>query len=361
MECVIEQEIILVDKEYQVVKQYVEQIDRKSIFVVAGKSATKLDIYRQLMNTFQTNEMVVNLFGDFEPNPEYISVEKGIDEYRQSGAEMIVAIGGGSAMDVAKAIELQVASGHLIAIPTTAGTGSESTKFAVIYRDGEKQSLEHERCLPRTVFLDSRVLYSLSEYHRKAPMLDALCHAIESIWSKGSTSESRQYAIDAIKMWMVYKDAYLQNTDVGNEKMLMAANLAGKAINISKTTAGHACSYKLTKLYGIAHGHAVALCIAKIWPYMMDKLEAMSDGNQAKILQERLDIIAEAMGCRNSREAIQLFQTLLGELQITIPSNIREEDIGILKESVNTERLYNHPIEISDEDIEKLYHRILEI
>ena len=82
-----------------------------------------------------------------------------------------------------------------------------------------------------------------------------LCHSMESFWSVNSTEESKQYSREAIQLMMKYKNAYLANEAIGNTAMLKAANIAGKAINITQTTAGHAMCYKLTSLYGIAHGH----------------------------------------------------------------------------------------------------------
>lgn len=104
-------------------------------------------------------------------------------------------------------------------------------------------------------------------------MLDALCHSMESFWSVNSTEESKQYSREAIQLMMKYKNAYLANEAIGNTAMLKAANIAGKAINITQTTAGHAMCYKLTSLYGIAHGHAAALCNAALWPYMAQHME----------------------------------------------------------------------------------------
>ena len=118
--------------------------------------------------------------------------------------------------------------------------------------------------------MDASALKTLPIYQKKSTMMDALCHSIESYWSVNSTEESNKYSKQAIQTILENKDAYLANKDLGNANMLKAAYLAGKAINITQTTAGHAMSYKLTSLYGIAHGHAVAICISKLWEYMLE-------------------------------------------------------------------------------------------
>lgn len=110
-------------------------------------------------------------------------------------------------------------------------------------------------------FLTPGALKTLPAYQRKSTMLDALCHAVESFWSVHATAESKAYSRDALKMIRRYAEDYLANCDEGNAGMLLAANTAGKAINLTQTTAGHAMCYKLTSLYGLAHGHAAALCV----------------------------------------------------------------------------------------------------
>jgi alcohol dehydrogenase class IV len=293
--------------------------------------------------------------------------------FKHYQCDIIVAVGGGSAIDVAKCIrvfaymnsdENYLTQKHihcdirLIAVPTTAGTGSEATRFAVIYYNGEKQSVSDIDCIPSAVFFESAALKSLSEYQRKVTMLDALCHAIESYWSVNSTEESREYADEAIRMVFEHMEGYLSNDVTGNNNMLKAANMAGKAINITQTTAGHAMSYKLTSMYGLAHGHAVALCVAKIFPYMVQHMERCIDRRGAGYLQDVFRHIAEAMGCSDVGSAILKFNSLLEILLLEIPM-ATEKQFSILKECVNTERLKNTPVQIDKEDIDELYHQIL--
>jgi alcohol dehydrogenase class IV len=247
----------------------------------------------------------------------------------------------------------------LLAIPTTAGSGSEATRFAVIYRDGEKQSVSHPSALPSAVLLDPSALKTLPDYQRKSTMLDALCHGLESCWSVHATPESQEFACQAIQTILENAPAYLENDDAGNRKMLEAAHLAGKAINMTQTTAGHAMCYKLTTRYGLAHGHAAALCVAKLWPYM-------AQGNGPYVLpngKERLETafqkIAEAMKCSSVWDAIHAYEMLLAGLKLSIP-NPKEEDYKILSKSVNLERLKNNPVVLDEAALNGLYHQILQ-
>lgn len=245
-----------------------------------------------------------------------------------------------------------------LAVPTTAGSGSEATKYAVIYVNGEKQSITHESCIPGTVFMDAAALETLPIYHKKATMMDALCHAIESFWSVNSTGESRRCSEIAIRMILENWEAYLANDVRGNENMLKAANAAGMAINVTQTTAGHAMSYKLTGLYGIAHGHAVALCVAELWPYMLKHVEDCCDQRGKKHLERVFAEIAVIMGCSKAEEAAFLFQRRLLEMGLPVPV-AKEEDYATLRLSVNPVRLKNNPVRLSGTAIEELYRRIL--
>ena len=185
----------------------------------------------------------------FQPNPLYENVLSGLECYRKNSCNAIIAVGGGSAMDVAKCIKLysnmqgdgedgsylkqKILPNEIpfLAIPTTSGTGSEATRFAVIYFNGVKQSVSDYSCIPGTVLLDAGMLKTLPQYQKKSTMLDALCHAIESFWSVNSTRESKNYSREAIEIVIKNLDAYLENKEEGNAEMLIAANTAGKAIN----------------------------------------------------------------------------------------------------------------------------------
>lgn len=247
----------------------------------------------------------------------------------------------------------------LIAVPTTAGTGSEATRYAVIYYEGEKQSIVDYSCIPSIVLFDISVLETLPLYQKKATLMDAMCHSIESFWSVNSTDESKEYSKEAIKLIIDnYKD-YLAGDNSKNELMLKASHVAGKAINITQTTAGHAMSYKLTSLFKIAHGHAAALCIKGIWPFMVRHTENCIDARGEDYLKRTFLEIADVMGCTCVEEAIDKFGNMVDELELSIPENVTDKDYEVLKNSVNPVRLKNNPVALSIEDIDAIYHDIL--
>ena len=368
-----EQKIISAENNYAELDKYIIDSGCKSIMLVCDESLKFLNI----RNYFKTVSDRLNIslirFSNFKPNPLYRSVVEGVRLFNENGCEMIIAVGGGSAMDVAKCIKLysNMDSSEnylqqkivpndipLIAVPTTAGTGSEATRYAVIYFNGEKQSVAHVSCIPSVVLMDSSVLKTLPEYQKKSTMLDALCHAIESFWSVNSTEESRSYSRAAIQLILKNKDAYLANEESGNAEMLKAANIAGKAINITQTTAGHAMCYKLTSLYGIAHGHAAALCVSKLFPFMINHTEQCTDSRGKDFLEDIFGEIADAVGCENADLAVQRFDEILNDLELSVPA-AEEKDFETLERSVNPTRLKNNPVGLEIDDIDMLYHQIL--
>lgn len=347
-----------------------------NVFIVCDESISFLREITAKLKELESSGYSIIFFSDFKPNPEYESVVKGVNLFRKQKCDAIIAIGGGSAMDVAKCIKLYSnmdsngADGSFLkteiipndipflAMPTTAGTGSEATRYAVIYFDGKKQSVTSESCIPETVLMDSGTLKTLPLYQKKATMCDALCHAIESFWSVNSTDESKEFSKAAIRGVFDNIDGYLENDDDGNAGMLMAAHLAGKAINITQTTAGHAMCYKITSLFRVAHGHAAILCDRVLFHWMIEHSEKCIDPRGEDYLRKTLDEIGKTMGCSNAREGADKLESIFEKLELSIPS-ASDEQYAELKVSVNLVRLKNHPVELNENTIDYLYHRIL--
>ena len=316
------------------------------------------------------------IFNDFTPNPLYEDVCKGVDLFQITKCDTILAVGGGSSLDVAKCIKLYCQMSKddiylnqaykdtgvkLIAIPTTAGTGSESTRYAVIYYDGKKQSVTHDSIIPNIAILEPKVLKTLPLYQKKCTMLDALCQGIESWWSVNSTEESKRLSKEAVETIMQWWHEYIfENTDESAVQIMHAANLAGRAICITQTTAAHAFSYKITSMYKLPHGHAVAVCLPEIWDYMYKNIEKCIDRRGNDYLNGVFTAIAGAMGMDTVQNAIEGFKNLLAVMSISSPVSLsRPEDLKVLSESVNPIRLKNNPVALSYDAIVGLYDVIL--
>ena len=315
----------------------------------------------------------VTRFDRFEPNPRYESAREGVHLFREAGCDAVMGIGGGSAMDVAKCIKLWACEEEgetwlrrpvpvngvpLIAMPTTAGTGSEATRYAVVYENGVKQSVTDDSIIPTAVLLDPSVLDTLPAYQRRATMFDALSHAVESFWSVHSTEESMALSERAVRDILACREGYLANRPEGNAAMLQAAHTAGQAINITQTTAGHAMCYKLTSLFGAAHGHAAALVNRRLWPWMTQHADRCTDPRGAEHLKAVLRRMAACMGCEDSTAGALRFAELFDEAGLTVPE-ATEQQIDELCATVNPDRLKNHPVRLEADDIRELYRLIL--
>ena len=323
-------------------------------------------------------------FSDFTPNPLYEQVCNGVELLKTSHCDTILAVGGGSAIDVAKCIKLAVlveegnaaiipplVSHRLtivgtkipfIAIPTTAGTGSESTHNAVIYYEGAKQTVTNDGVLPDYAVLEPSVLKTLPLYQKKCTMMDALCQGIESWWSVNSTEESYEYSRKTVELIMANWRKYIfENDDNAAAQIMLAANFGGRAINITQTTAAHAFSYKITSLYKLPHGHAVAVGLPVIWEYMLDNMDKCIDARGREYLNGVFKQIAVSMDANSPLEAIKKFRQMMVETELKNPlSEDREKTIELLSISVNPIRLKNNPVELSFDAIRRLYERIIE-
>jgi len=236
----------------------------------------------------------------------------------------------------------------LIALPTTAGTGSESTKFAVIYYEDKKQSVTHDSIIPDFAILVPSLLETLPLYQKKCTLLDALCQGIESWWSQNSTPESVEYSKKAVRG--IIKNYRLYLSGEANEEIMLSANFAGRAINITQTTAAHAMSYKITSLFSLPHGHAVAICLPYIWEYMISHQEKCIDPRGSNYLANVFLDIAKVLNCSTPQKGVEFLRLMLSQLGIFSPK-VTDTQLDILTASVNPERLRNNPVELDNQTI----------
>lgn len=269
------------------------------------------------------------------------------DLFQQSGANAIVAIGGGSVIDLAKmmvwqCLKLELPLPLLAAVPTTTGAGSEATQFAVLYENKKKSSISHPALLPSVVALDPLLVYSLTAYQAAVSGMDVLAQAVESYWSLASMPESKVMAAEAIALW---RESFISGLDPTNKEarkqMQLAAFRAGQAINYTRTTGPHALSYYLTAMNQVPHGQAVALFLPVFFLYNEPGPELLSLlGVNTK--ETALHFIRDKM--KEAGLAIRL-----GELGIR-----KEEIMDTLLEDVNAERFGNNPVPFNHQTLKAL-------
>ncbi len=367
----------IVIKKLSELKQQISKINPQKVFLIRGKksySATGGDRFIDML----LENIEYTSFSDFNINPQLKDLQKGIALFKQGNYELIVAIGGGSVLDMAKLISVfahqnndlesivlgkaQITDNktQLLSIPTTAGTGAEATHFAVVYIDKVKYSVAHSAILPNYVYLSSEFSMSANKYLTACTGLDAFCQAVESVWSVNATTESQVYALKAIELiWENLQKAVLENNKPAKEQMLEASFLAGKAINITKTTAPHAISYAFTSYYDIPHGHAVALSLPFFMNYNYDATNTdCNDKRGALAVRARINKVLDVLGIdiEESNNKIEIFFNSIG-ISISISEIITKFDKNVIINNVNTERLSNNPRYVTKEVLGKIFSK----
>lgn len=306
-------------------------------------------------------------------------IQKIYDDHRHIlNIDLIIAIGGGTIIDLAKIFSLaysnkvtsleELLTGKplaskidLVFIPTTAGTGSEATSFAVVFKDKIKYSLASPSLLPKYTILDPGLLLSLPQGVLNSTLLDALAQGIESLWAVGGTNESREYSVVAVSSIL----AGLEETDKIKklQHFQLGAHFSGKAINISKTTISHAISYPLTAYFGIPHGTAVFLTLPKITElnYYTDK-NNIQQGITLERLQEsfaQLFKLFDARDIAGLTNSLKNIMTVLNIKQKLGDYGLKKEDLAIIAENSFTPgRSDNNPRKIDKATILNLLGEI---
>lgn len=324
----------------------VKSVSPKSILFVCSKETDRYG-YKDALDTLNIKTAC---FSDFEPCPEVSSVEKGVDLFEKENCDFIIAVGGGSAIDVAKAIKyFSKADVKILAVPTTAGTGAEVTRFSVLYKNGDKNSVRSFDIIPDYQVFDYKTLSSLPYIQKVVTGLDTFSHAVEAYWSKEATNESRKYSENSLELFRKYFKPYLDGDENADKPMMKCSELAGRAINIAQTTACHAFSYKLHKIKGFYHGQAVAVCLVYIWKFMLENC----DDSEFKAV---LDKIEEMTGFTPAS-----LEAYLKSLGLMDDMTMSKEEFDETIHGVDVSRLSNHPVSFTLEDIEKIYKSFIKV
>ena len=323
--------------------------NKKNILFFCGKSSWKM--FYKILEPF-LYEKNYDIYNDFSPNPKKEEILKALDKCIKS-YDAIVSFGGGSVIDFAKAYRFyQKKNIPLIAIPTTAGTGSEATQFAVVYENGKKTSLDAAEILPDFSIVDSQFSEKAPQYIKACTAMDAFSQAIESFWAVQATKESLKYADEAIVLEHKHIEKAVLSYDLdANEAMMIASHLAGKAINISRTTAAHALSYTMTTRYGIPHGHAVALSMADLFRANFNITEETKmPGIFVQDIKEKMQHILHNLHLEKVEAFVFYWQNLMEKLGLKWKfSDLGIDDKTVILESVNLQRLKNNPKKLNED------------
>jgi len=303
---------------------------------------------------------------------------------REGQYDSIVAVGGGATLDAAKLIALGASSTRplkellaqgftankipIIALPTTAGSGSEATHFAVLFVDQEKFSVAHPTLRPTWAIVDPTLTHSSPRKVAAAAGLDVLCQAIESLWSVNADQQSISHASEALRLVVPSLRSAVVESDAEAQKVLaLASHLAGQAINRGFTTICHAMSYMLTAKYGVPHGFAAAATLPASLLY--NTSEATTDANSnveseamhaddltkaRECAARAVPIVLDAFQCKDIEAAaialVRLIRSVGGAASVSeleLPHDYRPIDHA---ESIDPHRLLNNPRPVAIED-----------
>ena len=355
----------------------------QSVLLVTGHGSYQKSGAEHLLRPLLAGRHVTRVV-DFETNPKKEDLLRILNKTQEDDYSVIIAVGGGSVIDVAKLIkcfrghpeqvdqvihqggEASPSRTDLWVLPTTAGSGAEATHFAVLYDQGVKFSVAHRRLMPDAVWILPSLLATVPKDVAAAAAMDAFCQGVESYWSIHSTPESQEWAKQAILLaWEHMLSAVHEKNAGALGAMARAAYLAGQAINITKTTAPHAISYAFTAHFGILHGHAVSLTLPAIFQFNDGvKSSDIQDSRGVDYVKSTLLEICCMLGCSSSREAAGLIVKRMGEIGLSANLN----DLGlrssgdremIIEDGCNPQRMSNNPRIIEAEDLREILDSML--
>ncbi len=309
---------------------------------------------------------IIDIFSHVSPNPDVTEVDECADLIRNSKIDFLVALGGGSALDLAKAAAtisltedsikkyhgtgVAIPDKHLpiIALPTTSGTGSEVTCVSVLtdHASGKKAPIVSNGFYPDLAIIDPELTYSMPPSITASTGIDVLSHALEGYWSKGHQPICDACAVYALDLVFKYLPrAYANGGDKeAREKMCEASLIAGLGFTLPKTTSSHACSFPLTNIYRIPHGEACGLTL--------DYFARINDSDRVLELANKLGFKT----VDDMADAILTLKKSIGLRTDLKDLNLSDEQIGELVKISKHPNLYNNPVEITDEILYQMYN-----
>lgn len=349
--------------------------EKNCLFLTSASMISRLEL-GNLVSILQ-NSCELQLIQYSVVNPTETDIKNILSEVKEK-PDVIIALGGGSILDLAKAISAfsyligeiptedeisrsikkkeyfeQKSSIPIIAIPTTSGTGSEVTRWATIwnYHCNEKMSIEAEQLLPTYAYIIPEFTCHLPARQTLSTGLDALMHAVESYWAVSSNALVRELAKTAISLIVDYLPITLENPNRVDyrEKLCLGSLLAGLAFSNTRTTACHSISYPLTMNYGVEHGFAAAVTLTEMIKFNQDDIVDFSLFLQAfradsvDDIESWLDRVSDPIQPCKLREF-----------------GIKQEDIkDIVEKSFTLGRMDNNPRQCTKEDVKTILESLL--
>lgn len=359
----------------------VKRLSGKSVMIVTDPGLVKTGIVDQIQENLVSAGLKVTRFDTVEPDPAFETASVAAKAARDSGADTILGLGGGSSLDIAKVASIVVTNADpvnsyvgidlvpgpglkTILVPTTAGTGSEVTPIAILSDHGEKlkKGIVSPHLFPAAAILDPSLTVGLPAHITAATGMDALIHAVEAYTSVNANSITDMFAEQAIRLISAnIRTAFANGANIeARQNMLEGSMLAGMAFANAGVTAVHAFAYPIGAEFHIPHGIANSIML---WPVM----EFNMMGSLTKFANIA-DLMGEVTDGLSEREAaliaVDSLRGLISDVEIPTSLSqfgIRESDIPSLAQGVMkvTRLLANNPREMSVANAEKIYRKVL--
>jgi alcohol dehydrogenase class IV len=344
----------------------------KNIFIITGKKSFNFSGFKKLA-IYKNFKFFIKVFYKKNEIPEINELKFLIKKINIINPDLIIALGGGCVIDYAKLanglhdiknLKKKIKSGtlrilskktKLLAIPTTAGSGAEETKFAVIYIDKIKHSVDHGLLKPDFYSLIPKLVINSPKIVRSSSGFDAIAQAAESIFSKSANIQSLKYSSKSLRFSIKSFLEFVNSPNINNaSQMLLAANFSGKAINISRTNTPHALSYFFTSKFKIAHGIAVSIFFIEV----INLYYLIANKKKNLNLIKKFSLFFRSIKQSNISGFNDLFHKFF--LESGIKKNLDKSLKNIKYKNnfnfyYNSNRLKNSPIKISKADINRLY------
>lgn len=354
----------------------------KKAMIVTDKGLIQYGVAKMVSDVLDEAGIPYEIYSEVKPNPTVTNVQMGVEAFKQSDADCLVAIGGGSAMDTAKGIGIIITNPEfadvvslegvaptkhksvpIIALPTTAGTAAETTiNYVIIDEEKQKKMVcVDPNDIPCCSIVDAELMYTLPKGTTAATGLDALTHAIEGYITKGAWEMSDMFEIEAIRMINKYlRTAVFEPTNpVGRNGMAVAQYIAGMAFSNVGLGVVHGMAHPMGSLFDIPHGVANALLLPTIMefnaPVCLDKYVEI-----AKAMDAYREGMAKEEAAEAACKAVRDLAIEVGIPQHLTEIGIKEEDIPALAEQAITDVCTpGNPREVTKEDIIALYKKVL--
>lgn len=353
----------------------------KKAFFVTDKDLIRFKVADKVIEVFEKNHIPYELFSDVKANPTIANVQNGVAAFKASGADFIVALGGGSSIDTAKGIGIVVNNPDFadvkslegvadtrfkavptFALPTTAGTAAEVTINYVIIDEGAKKKMVcvDPNDIPAVAIVDPELMYSMPKGLTAATGMDALTHAIESYITPGAWAMSDMFELKAIEMIAANLKAAVDNGNdaAAREAMSQAQYIAGMGFSNVGLGIVHSMAHPLGAHYDTPHGVANALLLPYVMEYNAESLAAPKYIHIAKAMGVNTDGMTEADGISAAVDAVRNLSLSIGIPQKLHEINVREEDLHQLAvDAFNDVCTGGNPRPTSVEEIEALYRK----